>query len=89
MGLSRKRKKAEEKMDNEKEKEKEKDSAILSHLLFLDDEILKTDQHLEKLEQRIVLLDRKMAWIKNDCFESSIEAEPKIEPKGRKKSKGV
>ena len=75
--------------DKEKEKEKEKDSAILSHLLFLDDEILKTDQHLEKLEHRMILLEHKMAWIKDDCFESGTEAEPKIKSNGGKKSKGV
>jgi len=75
--------------EKEKEKEKEKDSAILSHLLLLDDEILKTDQHLEKLEQRIVLLDHKMAWIKNDCFEPIADADPETKLKGGKKSKGA
>ena len=72
-------------MNDEKEKEKEKEKedlqqpAILSHLLFLDDEILKTDQHLEKMENRIALLENKMAWINESCFtEGPIYADDNI-----------
>ena len=68
----------------EKEKEKEKDSAILSHLLFMDDEISNINQQIDKLEERTVLLEHKIAWIKNDCFEFSKVTEPKIQAKDKK-----